>query len=138
MLAAGAQKDPVNSKGMTAYGILMQTHRQYGQMIEAMTGKQSSATTPGLSELQSLLMPPGGPTLEDQNGGTLPGFVDFRGEDVEIGYSDSDSGEDDSGYENCENYAFMQSGNLRELALEIHSKLALIIASDEAATGRDH
>mmetsp|Transcript_6809 Transcript_6809/g.15880 ORF Transcript_6809/g.15880 Transcript_6809/m.15880 type:complete len:154 (-) Transcript_6809:51-512(-) len=82
--AFGARKDTVNSKGMTAYGTLLQMHNQFNEMLQAMMGmpaRGASSNTPGLSRL----MPPGGPTTADrtEGQGAEEGFVDYSEEDAD-------------------------------------------------------
>ena len=99
LLASGARKDAIDSKGMTAYGILMMTHKVLSEAIQAMTGGPVRGAaprfTPGLEELKAKLMPPGGPTAADLNGVIPDGFVDYSVEDTEhdqsFGYDGGDA-----------------------------------------------
>ena len=98
LLASGARKDVIDSKGMTAYGILMARHKELSEAMQAMTGgpvRGALRFTPGLEELKAKLMPPGGPTAADLNGGIPDGFVDYSVEDTEhdqsFGYDDGDA-----------------------------------------------
>mmetsp|Transcript_28636 Transcript_28636/g.69377 ORF Transcript_28636/g.69377 Transcript_28636/m.69377 type:complete len:206 (-) Transcript_28636:1305-1922(-) len=89
LLASGARKDAVNSKGMTAYGNLLHMHHQFNAMMmqsimggPGVRGEGAASITPGLSELLSKLMPPGGPTAADrsavgQEGLIMERFVDY-------------------------------------------------------------
>lgn len=89
LLAAGARKDAVNSKGMTAYGTFVQVQKRMNDMLQTVVGRPGlglARSTLVLSELKSKLMPPGGPGVADIPGGhgADKGFVDYSQEDAEM------------------------------------------------------
>ena len=85
LLASGADKNEIDSKGLTAYGLFLLWRNDYNKMIQAICGRPTQSSNsrelPGFAELQAKLMPQGGPTRADQmGGGDIPGFV-YYGED---------------------------------------------------------
>ena len=98
LIAAGANKDAVGAKGLTAYGTFQKYDKHYCQMLSAMMGtpvRDKSKVLPGLSELKAVLFPSGGPTAADLNGGKSAelGFVEYSNEDSDYEY-DSEYEED--------------------------------------------
>ncbi|MGK3739698.1 MAG: hypothetical protein ACI90V_006545 [Bacillariaceae sp.] len=97
LLTAGTQKDAVDHRGMTAYGNLKQQLKEYDQMMSAMMGMatgglNSGAAVPGLSHLETKLMPSGGPTAGDISGGSSGevGIIDYKDVDGKDHYEDDD------------------------------------------------
>lgn len=96
LLAAGANRGATDSKGLTAYGTFLSSHKDYTQMMQALTGNpvqsSNSSSIPGYAGLEARLMPPGGPTRADKTGGDSaePGFINYK--------------EEDSDYESCGDY----------------------------------
>ena len=57
-------------------------------MLQAMCGRpvqSGSRLVPGLSQLETKLIPPGGPTVADQSGGDSaePGIINYGDEDMD-------------------------------------------------------
>ena len=87
LIAAGADKGAVDSKGLTAYGTFKAYNKDSSQAVQAMMGRavHTERGVPGLAELEARLMPPGGPTRADRSGGesSEQGFIDYTEEDSE-------------------------------------------------------
>jgi len=101
LLAAGAKKNAVNPKRITAYSYMVQTYNQEADAMQTMPVLGTpSINTPGLTELKSNLMPPGGPTAADFNGGQgiAEGFEDYSKEDAERDREMGTSNDDDRYY----------------------------------------
>ena len=100
LLASGASKEDVDSKGMTAYGHFSTTIKDYEVMMSAMCGRPfglpgQGGQHPSVATLHEKLMPRSGPTMADRTGGkTLEqGFMDYSERDREY---DEMMGNDDS------------------------------------------
>jgi hypothetical protein len=90
LLSAGADKDAVNTDGMTPYGIFVRQHKDYAEMIAAMTGCEIPRidSVPGYATLKEKLMPLGGPTRSDLMGGDSEdaGLIHYEEDDDSMDY----------------------------------------------------